>query len=97
MGRTGPTDGRAIASLMCAIMGIILGPPLGVPGLVLGPIAYFLGKSAIGRIDSSQGVLTGRSLALTGWVLGIVATVIGAVVTLVWFVVMLVAISTPTA
>lgn len=81
---------------MVAIFGLILGLPLGVPGLVCGPIAYFMGKSANRRIDASGGTLGGRSLAMTAWILGIVATAAGAVITLIWLVLFLVAISTPT-
>jgi hypothetical protein len=89
-----PTDGRAVTSLVAAIFGILLGLPFGLPGLALGPMAYFLGRSAIGRIDSAPGMSSGRSLAMTGSVLGVVATAIGAVVTLAWLVLLLVSIST---
>jgi len=95
-GRAQSTDGRAVAALVIAIFGLILGLPLGIPGLVCGPIAYFMGKSANRRIDSSGGALGGRSLAMTAWILGIVATAAGAVITLIWLVLFLVAISTPT-
>jgi hypothetical protein len=57
-------------------------------------MAYFLGRSAIGRIDSAPSTSSGRSLAVTGSVLGVVATAIGAVVTLAWLVLLLVSIST---
>ena len=92
---SGSTEGRGIASLIVAIAGILLGLPLGIPGMVLGTLAYFLGKSAVSRIDSSQGALGGRSVAVAGWVLGVVAMAIGSVVTLVWIVVALVATSQP--
>jgi hypothetical protein len=95
LGKVAPADGRGIASLAVAVLGVALGLPFGLPGLVLGPIAYFMGKAAIRRIDSSSGALGGRSLAAAGWVLGIVATAIGALVSLVWVVVLLVAISGP--
>jgi hypothetical protein len=78
-------------------MGILVGLPTGLAGLVLGPLAYFLGKSAISRIESSQGALGGRSTAVAGWVMGIVATGIGALVTLVWFVVLLILLSSAPA
>jgi hypothetical protein len=84
-----------VTALLAAIMGILLGLPLGIPGLVLGPVAYFLGKSAVGRIDGSQGALTGRGAAVAGWVMGVVATAIGGTVSLIWLVVVLVAISGP--
>ena len=59
--------------------------------LVLGPLAYFLGKSALGRIDESKGQIGGRSTAVAGWVIGVAATAIGAVVSLVWLILILVA------
>jgi len=68
---------------------------LGLPGLVLGPIAYFFGKSSQRRIDDSKGELTGRSTAVAGWVIGVVATAFGAIVTLVWLTVLLVALFGP--
>jgi len=94
---TGSTDGRAIASLLVAIFGIVLGLPFGIPGMALGTIAYFLGKSAVRRIDSSQGASAGRSLAVSGWVLGVVAMAIGSAVTLVWLIVLLISFSQTTA
>jgi hypothetical protein len=94
-GRAAPVDGRAITSLAVAVLGIALGLPFGIPGLVLGAIAYFTGKAAISRVDSSAGAVGGRSLATAGWVLGVVATGIGALVSLVWLVVLLVVVSGP--
>ena len=90
---SGATEGRAIAALIAAIAGIVLGLPLGLPGMVLGTLAYFLGKSAVSRIDSSQGAVGGRGLAVWSWVLGAIAMGIGAVVTLIWLVVVLIAMS----
>ena len=91
----GSTEGRVIASLIAAIAGIVLGLPMGIPGMVLGTLAYFLGKSAVNRIDSSQGALGGRSVAIAGLVLGAISMAIGSAVTLVWIVVLLVATSQP--
>lgn len=95
LGRTAPVAGLAITSLAVAVLGIALGLPFGLPGLVLGAIAYFSGKAAIRRIDSSAGSVGGRSLATAGWVLGVVATAIGALVSLAWLVVLLVTVSGP--
>jgi len=97
LGRAAPVDGRAITSLAVAIVAIAFGLPLGLPGLALGPVAYFTGRAAIARIDTSQGTIGGRSLAATGWVLGVVATAIGAVVSLAWLVVLLISVSGPPA
>jgi hypothetical protein len=92
----GSTDGRAIAALLAAIGGIVLGLPFGLPGMVLGTLAYFLGKSAVDRIDGANGALGGRGLAVASWVLGAVAMGIGAAVTLTWLVVALLLITQPT-
>ena len=93
---SGSTDPRAIAALLAAIAGIVLGLPLGIPGMVLGTVAYFLGKSAVNRIDSLQGARGGRGVAVLGKVLGAVAMAIGSVVTLVWLVVVLIFLSQAT-
>lgn len=87
--RAGRTETRATFSVVAAIVGIFLGLLTGVGGLVLGPVAYFLGKSARNRIDSSEGKLGGRGTAGAGWVMGVVATAIGALVTLAWFIIIL--------
>ena len=87
--RPAVTDGRAAASLVWGILGLIFGLPLGVPGMIAGPIAYFLGKGSLVRIAESNGSLTGRSSANAGRILGIVAMAVGAIVTLIWLVVIL--------
>ena len=91
--RATPTDGRAITSLAASILGILLGLPFGLPGLALGPLGYFMGRSAIARIDGAPGVAGGRGVAVAGWVLGVVATAIGAVVSLAWLILLLVGMS----
>jgi hypothetical protein len=95
VGRAAPTDGRAVTSLAASILGILLGLPFGLPGLALGSLGYFMGRSAIARIDGAPGTAGGRSMAIAGWVLGVVATAIGAVVSLAWLVLLLVVISAP--
>lgn len=95
LGRAAPTDGRAITSLVASIFGILLGLPFRLPGLALGPLGYFMGRSAIARIDEAHGAAGGRSVAVMGWVLGVVATAVGAVVSLVWLVLLLLVIAAP--
>ena len=92
---SGSADGRAIASLLAGIAGIVLGLPLGIPGMVLGTLAYFLGRSAVSKIDASNGALGGRNMAVSAWVLGVVAMAIGSAVSLVWLIVVLVTTSQP--
>jgi hypothetical protein len=93
--RTGPTDGLGLTSLALGILGIVLALPMGLPGLVLGPLAYFIGKGAVTRIDASGGAIGGRGIARSGSIIGVIATAIGALVTLAWFVLLLVVISAP--
>jgi hypothetical protein len=88
-------DGRSLVALLAGIFGLLLGLALGIPGLILGPLAYFMGKSSVARIDASEGKLAGRSSAAAGWVIGLIATALGAIVTLTWFVIWLVAVSGP--
>lgn len=88
-----PSDARGVAAMLAAIGGILLGLPLGLPGLALGPLAYFLGRSAVSRIDASHGAVGGRGLASAAWVMGVVATAIGAVSSLAWLIFILLAIS----
>jgi hypothetical protein len=95
LARAAPTDGRAITSLAASILGILLGLPFGIPGLALGPLGYFMGRSAVARIDGASGTVGGRGVAVAGWVLGVVATGIGALVSLVWLILLLVVISAP--
>ncbi|HEX7264784.1 MAG TPA: hypothetical protein VF383_11455 [Candidatus Dormibacteraeota bacterium] len=89
-------DNRAVIALALAITGLVLGVVLGLPGLICGPIAYFMGRSAATRIEASGGAVGGRNLALFGWIFGIVATAVGAVVSLIWLVIYLYSISGPT-
>jgi len=70
-----------------AILGLIFAIPLGLPGMIAGPIAYFLGKGARERIAASNGSLTGAGAANAGRILGAITTAIGAIVTLVWLVI----------
>jgi hypothetical protein len=89
-------DNRAVIALAMAIIGLVLGVVLGIPGLICGPIAYFMGRSAASRIEASVGALGGRNLALFGWIFGIIATAVGAVVSLIWLVIYLYSVSGPT-
>jgi hypothetical protein len=84
-------------AVVAGLIGILFGLFTGIAGLVLGPVAYFLGKSAVSRIDSSEGKLGGRGTAMAGWVMGAVAAAIGAGVTLVWFIFILILASTAPA
>lgn len=81
------TDGHAAAAMIFAILGAVFSIPLGLPGMIGGAIAYFLGNSARTRIAESNGTLGGQSAANAGRIVGIVAFALGSLVTLLWLIV----------
>ena len=83
LGANGDVSGAYLGEPVLNLFGI------GIAALIMGPVAYFLGKSARSRIAASEGKLVGAPLASAGSVLGIVATVIGAATTLGWLVILL--------
>jgi hypothetical protein len=70
-GTFGPpkNSGKAIASLVCGIVGLLCF------GIILGPIALGLGLSAKKDIAASNGSVTGGGMATAGIVLGVLAVV----------------------
>lgn len=84
-GPTGPkTEGMATASLVCGI--VALPTMFCWIGWLLGIVAIVLGFIARGRINKSDGQLTGSGMALGGIITGAVALVlsIGFIVFAVW-------------
>jgi hypothetical protein len=80
MAYAGPrTDGLAIASLICGIVGIACF--VICLGVVLGPVAAIMGYISRQRIASSGSTLGGGGLALAGLILGVV----GFAVSVIWF------------
>ncbi len=67
------TDGLAIASLVCGILGLVCF--FVCLGALLGPAAAIMGFISRQRIASSGGTLGGGGMALAGLILGIVAFV----------------------
>ena len=53
----------------------------GIPGVIAGSVAVFLGLTARSRIKRSGGALGGGGIALAGWIVGLFGIVIG----LLWF------------
>jgi hypothetical protein len=80
------TDGRAAAAVVFAVLGLVFSIPLGLPGMIGGTIAYFLGQSAKSRIADSNGTLGGEGAARTGRIVGTIAFALGSVFTLVWLI-----------
>jgi hypothetical protein len=80
MAYAGPrTDGLAIASLICGIVGIVCF--FVCLGVFLGPAAAIMGFISRQRVASSGGTVSGGGLALAGLILGVV----GFVVSVAWF------------
>jgi hypothetical protein len=72
----------AIGALICGILACVLWLCYGIPGLVLGPVAFFLGLTARRRIRASGGMLSGDGMALAGMILGPVGFGLGILVVL---------------
>jgi hypothetical protein len=71
----------AIGAMVCGILAVAsLWFCYGIPGLVLGPVAFFLGWSSRRRIQAAAGTLTGGGMALTGMITGAVGFGLGIVV-----------------
>ena len=67
------TDGFAIASLICSIIGLPAIFCYGIPAIILGLLGFFFGRSALKRIRASGGLKAGQGIATAGWIIGIVA------------------------
>ena len=99
---SGVALGLAVAGLALAAAGwyfdiasLLGGLLLGLPAMILGPVGYFVGRSAIQHVALSEGRLGGTGLARTSTVLGAVAMAIGAVLTVVWLTLLLIAAAGP--
>lgn len=69
------TSGKAIASLVLGILGLLLA---GLLGLILAIIALFLGFGARKDIEARPG-LGGNGMAVAGIVLGIIALILSII------------------
>ena len=70
----GRTSGKATASIVCGIVGIL------IFGIILGPIAICLGISAKNEIKESSGTITGIGQANAGITCGAIAILIWVIV-----------------
>ena len=64
------SNGLAIASLVCGIIGLL------VFGIILGPLAIIFGSVGISR--ASRGA-SGKGMAIAGLILGVIATVVAII------------------
>jgi hypothetical protein len=76
-----PTDGMAIAALVVGLISPFAAMFYGLPGVIFGSVAVFLGLRARSRIKRSGGTLAGGGMALAGWIVGVGAIVVGTL----WF------------
>jgi hypothetical protein len=75
-----PTDQMAIWSLVLAGLGLLGLCLCGIGGLILGPIAFFLGGSSLNRIRASNGALGGDALASIGRWGGLAVGILGLLI-----------------
>jgi Domain of unknown function (DUF4190) len=73
-----PTDGQATAALVLGILSLVGVMCYGVPSLIMGPIAIYLGLHSSSRIRGSGGALGGQGFAMAGWICGSIGVLLGA-------------------
>ena len=64
-------EGRAVLALVLAIAAVVLVWPLGI---LLGPAAFWVGISAVRRINRARGLLVGEGRARAGAIIGAVVS-----------------------
>ena len=72
-----PTAGMAIAALVVGLVSLPGACFYGIPGVILGSTAIFLGLRSRGLIKRSSGAIGGGGLATAGWITGLCAVVLG--------------------
>ncbi len=67
------TDGLAIASLICGIVGLFF------LGILLGPLAIIFGAISLNKMAKNPGMYSGKGMAIAGLVIGVVATLLSII------------------
>lgn len=80
MGSQGGASSNAIIALVCGILSYIFCP------VVLGIIAWVMGKKELAAIDRGEAPEAGRALAKIGMWLGIVNVILGVIGIVVWLI-----------
>jgi len=70
-----PSDGQAVAAMVLGIIALVGACGYGIT-LIMSPVALFLGRASMKRIDASRGQIGGRGLAQAGFIMGIIGTVL---------------------
>lgn len=86
MGSQGGASSNAIIALVCGILSFIFCP------VVLGIIAWIMGKKELSAIDRGESPEAGRSLAKIGMWLGIVNIILSVIGIIIYVAVILIAI-----
>lgn len=73
-------SGMAIASLVCAIIGLVIC----VLGVLLGPIAICLAVAALKDIKEKPNQVAGKCMATSGLIIGIIAFIVSIIIIIVW-------------
>ena len=74
-------DGLAYAALVTGILSLVLSVIfIGLPGLLLGPVAAIMGFISRRRVKASPGTLRGGDIALIGLILGVIGFAVGAAI-----------------
>lgn len=73
------TSGKAIASLVCGIIGIL------IAGIIFGPLAIILGVLAKKEINQNPRGIQGKGQATAGIVCGIIAIIVWLIIVIVMF------------
>lgn len=80
-GASSRIDGLAYAALVIGILSLVLSVIfIGLPGLLLGPVAAIMGFISRRRIKASAGTLRGGDVALIGLILGIIGFAVGGAI-----------------
>jgi hypothetical protein len=69
---------KAIASLVCAIVGLFFF------GIILGPVAICLAVAALNEINEQPDRVTGKCLATSGLIIGIIGFIGSIIIIIMW-------------
>ena len=90
-GAPAASSGKATASLVCGILGIVL------CGIFTAIPAVILGGQAIREIDASGGAISGRGQASAGRILGFISIALTVIAVIAWILILVFAGTSDTA
>jgi len=82
-GRPTSSNGKATASMVVGIVGLVsIVICYGALGIVLGPISFFMGRSAEKEMALAPDAWSNRGMARAGWIMGLIQIILAIVVIL---------------